>query len=463
MPEIRRDWITGPLKFIQFIAPAGLLALGLGGCARYSALPLETAASSLATPSLASLSRDASTIERPYLKPVAIDLAQPLDPNAIAIIAVLANPDLRALRERARISDAQVFAAGLFPDPTFSFGIDHIVGGPPMAVDNIAGALGVSLNALRTRAAVRAQAKASARQVRLDLAWAEWQTAGQARVQAARVTGLEQAQSLALVSRDAAQSLLDRMLRASGRGDLAPDQLQAARLSAFDAADRLRILERDLVTARLELLRLMGLPPSFRLRLSPPLLAQASLSAERLFAVATRDRDDLAALQAGYAAQEAALRKAILDQFPTLDLTINGSRDTGRNVLLGPAIAFTLPLWNRNRGGIAVEKATRAALRSEYGARLFKTRADIAAAVAAIEVLRRQKSALEADIPAVARFARATGRAARRGDLALATAQTAEAALRDKQLLLVQANQAIEEQMIALELLTGGLRESWPE
>lgn len=451
------------MKFIQFIVPLGLLALSTGGCARYSALSLDTAASSLAPPSSAGLSRDASTIDRPYLKPVAIDLTQPLDPNAIAIIAVLANPDLKALRERAGISDAQVFAAGLLPDPTFSLGVDHILSGPP-AVDNIVGALGVSLNALRTRAAVRAQARAAARQVRLDLAWAEWQTAGQARVQAARVTGLEQAQSLAAASRDAAQSLLDRMLRAAGRGDLAPDQLQAARLSAFDAADRLRIFERDLVTARLELLRLMGLPPDYRLRLATPApVAGSTLSVERLFASATQNRDDLAALQAGYDAQESALRKAVLDQFPTLDLTINASRDTGRNVLLGPAIGFTLPLWNRNRGGIAVEKATRAALRSEYGARLFKTRADIAAAVAAIEVLRRQKSALEADLPAVARFARATGRAARRGDLAMATAQTAEAALRDKQLLLVQADQAIAEQMIALELLTGGLRESWPE
>ena len=441
----------------------GLLALSTGGCARYSAFPLGTTASSLATPSSTSLSRDASIIDRPYLKPVAIDLTQPLDPNAIAIIAVLANTELRALRERAGISDAQVFAAGLLPDPTFSLGVDQIIGGPP-AVDNIVGALGFSLNALRTRAAVRAQARAAARQVRLDLAWAEWQTAGQARIQAERVIGLERTRSLAVASRDAAQSLLDRMLRAAGRGDLAPDQLQAARLSAFDAADRLRVFERDLMTARLELLRLMGLPPDYQLRLATPApVAGSTLSVARLFGWATRNRDDLAALQAGYSAQEAVLRKAIIDQFPTLDLTINASRDTGRNVLIGPAIGFTLPLWNRNRGGIAVEKATRAALKSEYGARLFKTRADIAAAVATIEVLRRQKSAFEADLPAVDRFARATGRAARRGDLAMATAQTAEAALRDKQLLLAQADQAIEEQMIALELLTGGLRESWPE
>ena len=438
------------------------LSLGVGGCAHYQALPLDAGAAALSVPSSASLARDALLIDRPYLKPVAIDLSQPLDPNAIAMITVLANPDLKALRERAGVSSAQVFAAGLLPDPTFSFGADQILAGPP-AVANIVGALGVNLNALRTRAAVRAQSLAAARQVRLDLVWAEWQTAGQARIQAERVIGLERTRSLALASQDAAQSLLDRMLRAAGRGDLPPDQLQAARLSAFDAADRLRVFERDRVTARLELLRLMGLPPDYRLQLATPApLAGPTLSVERLFVSASRNRDDLAALQAGYNAQEAALRKAIIDQFPTLDLTINASRDTGRNVLLGPAIGFTLPLWNRNRGGIAIERATRAALRSEYGARLFKTRADIAAAVAGIEVLRRQKSALEANLPAVERFARATGRAAKRGDLALATAQTAEAALRDKQLLLVQADQAIAEQMIALELLTGGLRESWP-
>lgn len=201
-PGIRKIGLQVILKLIQFRVPVGLLALN-GGCARYSALPLDTTPSSLETPSSTSPSRDASTIDRPYLKPVAIDLAQPLDPNAIAIIAVLANPDLRALRERAGVSDAQVFAAGLFPDPTFSFGIDHILSGP-VAVDNIAGALGASLNALRTRGAVRSHARSAARQVRLDLAWAEWQTAGQARIQAARVIGLEQTQSLAMANRDAA-------------------------------------------------------------------------------------------------------------------------------------------------------------------------------------------------------------------------------------------------------------------
>lgn len=434
----------------------------LGGCARYERSPLGTAPSALPAPDLAILRQDAATIDRPYLRPVAVDLAQPLNDNAIAVIAVLANPDLKALRLRAGIADAQVFAAGLFPDPSFSFGVDHILSGPD-PVDNIAGALGLNLIALRTRSAVRAQAQAAARQVRLDLAWAEWQTAGQARVQAARVLGLQRTAALGVQSRDSAQSLLDRMLRAAARGDLSPDQLQAARLAAFDAADRLRGYERDLGAARLELLRLMGLPPTFQLRLSASAPSASTIDAGRLFTLATAARLDLAALQAGYDAQEAILRKAVLDQFPTLDLTLNAARDTGRNRLIGPNIGFTLPLWNRNRGGIAIERASRTALQAEYTARLAQTRADIAAASQAIAILRGQRAALLADLPAIERFAAASGRAARRGDLALATAETAAAALRDKELLLAQAEQAIAEQMIALELLTGTLREGWPQ
>jgi outer membrane protein TolC len=308
---------------------------------------------------------------------------------------------------------------------------------------------------------VRAQANAQARQVRLDLAWAELQTSGQARIQAVRVIELEKAELLARASRDSAQSVLDRMLRAAGRGDILPDQVQAARIAAFDAADRLRIAERDLATARSELTRLVGLPPGYPLRLAPIVLAAPAPAAAFLYEIAVRERTDLQALRAGYGAQEAAVHKAVLDQFPTLDLSINGARDTAGNLTLGPSVAFTLPLWNRNRGGIAIERATRAALRAEYEARLFKTRADIAAAIESLLVLRRQRDAILRDLPALERFAQANRRAADRGDLPLTTAMTAEQAARDKHILLAQAEQGIAEQTIALELLTGVPQEAW--
>lgn len=440
---------------------ATLPFLLLAGCASYTPLPLDMGASTLNTPDMAALSQAAGTIDRPWLKPVSIDLAQPLDPNAIAVIAVIANPDLKARRERAGVSDAQVFAARLLPDPTFSLGANPVLSGPDTLVD-IASSLGVDLNALRTRGVTIAAARGATDQVRLDLAWAEWQTAGQARLQAARILGLERSAALAAITRTAADSMLARTLRAAGRGDLAADQSNTARAADFDAQDRQRILDRDLAAARLELAKQLGLPPATVIRLAPAALPAPALDAQALFALARLRRTDLRALEAGYASQEAAVHKAVLDQFPTLGLTVNGNRDSAGNTLVGPAVNFTVPLWNRNRGGIAIERATRAALKAEYDARLFQTRAEIAAAVSGIAVARRQREALLRDIPAARHFAEASRRAADRGDLSLATAETAEQALRDKQQLLAQSEQDITEQTIALELLTGALKETWP-
>ena len=438
------------------IAPLVLLA----ACATYAPAPLAADSDVLRPPDQALLSREAAAIERPYLTPTTIDLTAPLDTNAVATIAVIANPDLKAQRLRAGVADAQAFSARLLPDPTFSLGASDVVAGPDPFLD-IASALGLDINALHTRSVQIAQAQANARQVRLDFAWAEWQTAGQARLQAARIIALERRETLAQQSRDAARSLLDRTLRAAGRGDLSVDQVQAERVAAFDSEDRLRTIQRDLNAARFELAKLLGLPPETPLRLAVEPAAAAPLDAARLFAIARVHRADLQALQAGYEAQESALHKAVLDQFPTLSLTINANRDSAGNTLIGPAVDFTLPLWNRNRGGIAIERATRAALKAEYDGRLFQTRAEIAAAVGGINVARGQRDSILRDLPALTRFAEASRRAASRGDLARATAETAEQALRDKQILLAQSDQDIAEQTIALELLTGTPQEAW--
>jgi outer membrane protein TolC len=446
--------VTRPLR-----RTAALLAgLILSACATYQPQPLGDGALEPAVAAV--LAKEGAAIERPYLAPVTLDLGQPLDGNAIAVLAVIANPDLKASRARAGVADAQAFAARLLPDPTFNLGVDHILAGPD-PVDNLAAALGLDINALRTHAVVAAKARAEAEQVRLDLAWAEWQTAGQARIQAVRIEGLARAVSLNRASSAAQAALLDRTLRAAARGDLAADRVQAARIAAFDAAERLRTTTRDLAAARLELTRLLGLAPATPLRLAPAPLPPPAPDPARLLAIARTNRADLAALRAGYAAQEAAVHKAVLDQFPTLNLTVNGQRDTGNNRLVGPAITFTLPLWNRNRGGIAIERATRAALKAEYDARLFQTRAEIEAATSGIAIACRQRAAILADLPSLERVAATSRRAAERGDLPLATAEVAEQALRDKQAQLAQGEQDIGEQTIALELLTGAPREAW--
>ncbi len=443
-------------RFTLPLVAASLLA----GCAHYTPKPLGAPSDILVGPDIAILSADAEKIDRPYLKPQPIDLSSPLTPNALAVIAVLENPDLKAQRAKAGVTTAQVFSARLLPDPTFQGGFDKLLSGPDI-FNGFGGQIGFDLNQLRTARVTRQSGEAAKLQVRLDLAWAEWQTSGQARLQGVRVLALTAQLEVAQASAESARRLFDASSRAAGRGDAAAGDLDTRRQALLDASAKARTAETDLGAARADLNRQLGLPPEIMLRLAAPDPSPVPPPGATLMAQAVERRLDLQALRAGYGVAEADLHKAVLDQFPNLSLTVAYARDTADNRTLGPQLGFTLPLWNRNRGAIAVAKATREQLRAEYDARLFQTRAQIETAVGGVATLRRQRGELAGQLPAIDRYAAATERAAKRGDLSQATADTALQASRDRKLALLQLDQQIAEQTIALELLSGGPSEGW--
>ena len=435
---------------------AGLAAGALlSSCAVYAPSPLgRGAGGALAQPDLGAVAAAAARLQHPRLKPVAIDLAQPLTPEALGLIAVICNPDLKATRAKAKVTDAQVFEAGLLPDPSITLGADKLLSGPD-AYDAFTGQIALDLNALRTRRVVLAGQRAAREQVRLDLAWQEWQTAGQARLLAARIAGLTRALALDAESQDAAGALLLRVLDAAARGDVKADEIEARRLAAADAGDKARQAERDLDAARHDLNRLLGLGPDTQIRIAEAPPAPVVLDAPALFARARVRRLDLQALEAGYDSQEAATRKAVMDQFPALQLTVTRSQDTANNQTLGPQINFTLPVWNRNAGGIAIARATREQLRAEYSARLFAARADIADLTAGLAIARRQRQAMAAQVGPLSRLVAETAAAAARGDISRAVADAARQSVADKQLVLAGLDQTIAEQTVALELAVG--------
>ncbi|MEO6248977.1 MAG: TolC family protein [Sphingomicrobium sp.] len=432
----------------------------LGGCAHYAPAPLATPEAALAAPDLALLSAEAARIERPFLASQAIDLSKPLTLNEIAVITVLANPDLKAQRAKAGVTDAQAFAARLLPDPTAQLSFDKLISGPDM-LNGFGGQLGFDLAQLRTARITRESGAASRSQVRLDLAWAEWQYASNAQVQAVRIVALRRQLELARATLASAETWLGRVQRAAGRGDVAGSDTDARRLALIDASDKVRTGEHDLAAARLELNKLMGIPPDTVIAIAEPAAPVIPPDAATLTAQAIGRRLDLAALRAGYGVGEADVHKAILEQFPNISLTVASARDTAGNLTIGPQLGFSLPLWNRNRGAIAITNATRAQLRAEYDARLFQTRADIAAAVSGLAVIRQQRAELVAQLPAIERYAAATARAAKRGDLSLSTAESAAQSLRDRRSALAALYQQAAEQTILLEQLSGGPSEGW--
>jgi cobalt-zinc-cadmium efflux system outer membrane protein len=446
-----------PRRRTPSLAAVSLAFVVLGACASYRSAELPDRPRP--DPSTTELALAAARLDHPRLGPVDIDLAGPLSPRQLAVIAVIANPDLRVQRARLGVAEAQVFEAGLLPDPQFSASLDR----PQSAVglvDALAASLGLDTSAFYVRPQALRGARASERQARLDLAWLEWQTGSQASVLAARIQGLEASFGLAREAERLASSVLTRSLAAVGRGDLSALDIEARRLAEADAADRVRSTERDLAAARLELNALLGLGPDADIRLAP-LAAPPSCSpsVESLVARTFAERLDLAALREGYEAQEAALQVAVLQQYPRLNLSLNAARDTGAVRTNGVAIGFDLPLWNRNRGQIAVQNATREQLRAEYEARLFATRADLATLVSALEIGRRQRADLQTQVEPLRTAVDAFGRAAARGDIAQVTAETARLSLLDKEIALAALDQAMAEQWRALQTAAGYLLE----
>ena len=231
----------------------------LPGCARYRAAPLAETAATLAPPDMTIVSADAGRIDRPCLAPQSIDWSKPLTPDALAIVAVLENPDLKAQRARLGVADAQAFAARLLPDPSVQGNFDKLLAGPDM-FDAFGGQLAIDLAQLRTARVTRQGGAASSRQVRLDLAWAEWQTAGQARLQGVRIVALTRQLAIARAGDAAAAALFAATSRAGSRGDVSGADVDTRRQAALDASAKARTIENDLATARGEIDRLLGLP-----------------------------------------------------------------------------------------------------------------------------------------------------------------------------------------------------------
>jgi outer membrane protein TolC len=433
----------------------------LGGCVFYHPKPLAApdVEGILDSPDRAELGRKAEQLHHPLLPPVKLDFGAPLTGPEIQAIAVIANPDLRALRTQQGVADAQVFASGLLPDPQVSLGFDKLLTPLNQGYSNAyAGSVSLDLlAALAVRPTERQAAKAAAQQLRDDIAWQEWTTAGQARLLAVRLVYQVKAKELAHRALDQAQRALTRALTAARAGDLAADEIELRRIAAADARDRALIADRDMDTSRLDLNQILGLKPDETLVLAevPQLRDWQHPSADQLFVDARAKRLDLTALAEGYRGQEASLHRAILGQYPKLGITINRASDTSNVHTLGPAVNFDLPIWNRNRGAIAGAKADRTRLRAEFAARLHQTRADIAALVASLDRDEQARKALAEQMPEIERIARAMEDASNRHDVTQPTAEAARSAALDKQIALLALEQSCAEERIALALAVG--------
>ncbi len=426
----------------------------LAACASYHAKPLGTQPTLLRN--VPHLVASVGPVSPPGLAAHPFDPDDGLDMTEVAMLAVANNADLKAARDERGIARAQLLSAGILPDPQLSAGLDHPTSGPGY-VNAFNLGLGYDLSALLTRRAGVNAARENSRSIDLTVLWQEWQVAQQARL--LFVDSMQQQKELR--ERQALRDLMEteyrRVQGALAAGDLTIDAASAELTALQDASTGLHDLKRRMTATRHDLHALLGLSPEARLDLTGtpdlPETDQGRVDAD--LAQLTRRRPDLLALQAGYASQEERFRKAVLAQFPALTIGLTRSRDTSGVYTTGVGITLSLPFFDRNRGAIAVAKATRERLYDEYQARLNSAYSQVKDLLEQARLVNGQYGAVRNALPGMERTAEQAKAALDAGDLDITAYTGLEAALLSKRIEAITLEQTLLEQRVALQTLLG--------
>ena len=444
---------------IEFFVALALISLN--SCAVYYQKPINDAAveQSLTPPNLEVVRIQAREIKHPILKPIDFAKGEGLSPQKAAVLAVLANPTLRAVRDRRGVAAAQLLQAGILPNPGLSYSLDIPTGGNTEGTVN-AYALGLNYEIipLITRGAQMDAARSQAAAVDLDIAWQEWQTAESAKLHVYNLVVLEQQLRTARNEEKDLQGNLDVVNRALDLGDLTVVDQAAAQTGLQKARALVLTIEQQREQERLLLNQSVGFPPNQSIVLQrdiePPSYKTLPPIAEMTQGMEER-RLDLLALRKGYQSQEARLRVAVLAQFPRLGIGLSRARDNTDVVSTGFSISIDVPIFDRNQGRIAIERATREQLFDEYMARLFDARAEIATISADLQSIEKQIAAAEEAIPIAANLIRNYRRALLEGNADVVTYYNARSELLSKQVELFKLKADLAGRIIALEIASG--------
>lgn len=265
-------------------------------------------------------------------------------------IGLLLNPELNKARLSLmkRVSAAQY--AGLWEDPSVSADVERIAGGP-VSARSLAPSLTLPLTGLPALAKKAQEQYAAADFLQLcadELAYRRSLEEKILEVQVAHARLEMMQERQAVLSAECEQA--ERLLK-SGEMDLTDYHIMRRREG--DMHQELQVQETAHLKLHQELMALMGLHPSLvhaeitdELPTHAPAAQPLPSAEELLYAPSV-----LAQLE-GYNATETELRAEIRKQFPELKLAPGYLREDGEHkVTLGAEIS--LPMWNRNRKGIA--------------------------------------------------------------------------------------------------------------
>ncbi len=234
--------------------------------------------------------------------------------------------------------------------------------------------------------------------------------------------------------------------------------LAAAEAAARDSHAAVLQGKRDMDHQWSQLTRSLGLPSDDRPKLRKGLVLPSTFDAGDESSLQTnleQCRIDLMALRLGYESHEQTLRAAILDQFPKVNLGLNGASDNSNVQSVGLVATIDLPIFDRNQGVIATERATRQKLFDEYVSRVFDARADIATALGDLKAITAQIADAKSAIPNLQSLVSGYKTALDAGNADVLSYYAASNNLAQKRLTVFRLQQQLADNRIALEIAAG--------
>jgi outer membrane protein TolC len=247
------------------------------------------------------------------------------------------------------------------------------------------------------------------------------------------------------------------MAAAQREGNQTADSTAAALTALSDARRQLAEAQRAAAQSRHDLNALLDIAPDVELSLRAPdaVLPPGDATLDTALAALPKRRPDLIALQWGYRAQEEKYRAAILNQFPSLSVGFVRARDTSEIYTSGFQINLSLPLFNRNRGNVAIESATRQRLRDEYQIRLDQAQAEVARLRDDDALLARQLAQANSALPGLETAARQAQTAFAQHDLTIGAYTDAQMAALTRRVDIATLSESLAEARVGLQALLG--------
>lgn len=438
---------------------AALLSFCLAACAGYRTEPL-------APPPQAAPERP---LDEPRLRvragelrgraapAVRIDLADGLDPDEAAVLAVLLDPDLVAARDARGVAKAQIIDAGILPNPVLGVEVDHPYGANAAGTSEVLNlSLSLDLKPLFARSAHRDAARAGLDQIDLGIAWQEWQVAQHARLLVVQLEWLRRRVKLAREDLAFEEKTATALDHATATGDVTLGQVGVQRASLESVRRTVDDLEQAAIDAESQLRALLGNPHVARIDVPEPQTAKGAPAPDT--SECLHRRLDLQALERGYQAEEASVRAAVADQFPDLVVGIAHQHNESSLNFIGAFVNIGLPIFNRNQGRVALARATRLQLQHEYDARVAGARADLDRLSRFSALVARQLPEVHAAIAPLEKIELQERGAVVRGDVDRLSYQIVRTALLDQRLQEAALSQALAEAQIGFDTTCGAPR-----